>query len=57
MVEAVSARIHGEDAWVLPLSTSLTVARLLDDISAAAAVPGAARRTEVHLAPDFSARQ
>jgi xylose dehydrogenase (NAD/NADP) len=30
MLEAVSARIRGEEAWVLPLSTSLTVASVLD---------------------------
>lgn len=33
MVEAVSARVAGEDAWVLPLSTSLSVARTLDAIT------------------------
>jgi hypothetical protein len=32
MLEAVSARIRGEDAWVLPLSTSLAVAATLDEI-------------------------
>jgi predicted dehydrogenase len=32
MIEAVSARIRGEEAWVLPLSTSLAVARTLDDV-------------------------
>ena len=30
MLEAVSARIRGQEAWVLPLSTSLTVASVLD---------------------------
>ena len=34
MVEAVSARIRGEDAWVLPLSTSALVATTLDQIAA-----------------------
>jgi hypothetical protein len=34
MVEAVSARIRGEDAWVLPLSTSEAVAAALDAIAA-----------------------
>lgn len=34
MVEAVSARIRGEDAWVLPLSTSAVVAATLDQIAA-----------------------
>jgi hypothetical protein len=29
----VSARVAGEDAWVLPLSTSLSVARTLDAIT------------------------
>jgi predicted dehydrogenase len=33
MVEAVSARIVGEDAWVVPLDESLTVARALDAIA------------------------
>jgi hypothetical protein len=33
MVEAVSARILGRDAWVLPLTTSLAVARTVDDVS------------------------
>ncbi len=32
MVEAVSARIRGGDEWVLPLSTSLAVARTLDAV-------------------------
>jgi predicted dehydrogenase len=30
MVDAVSRRVRGEDAWVLPLSTSLAVARAVD---------------------------
>ena len=33
MVEAVSRRAAGEPAWVLPLSTSLAVARVLDDVA------------------------
>jgi predicted dehydrogenase len=33
MVEAVSARIAGEDAWVVPLDESLAVARTLDAIA------------------------
>jgi D-xylose 1-dehydrogenase (NADP+, D-xylono-1,5-lactone-forming) len=33
MVEAVSARIRGEDAWVLPLATSAAVATTLDAIA------------------------
>jgi predicted dehydrogenase len=37
MLEAVSARIRGEDAWVLPLSTSAAVAATLDAIAAAPA--------------------
>jgi D-xylose 1-dehydrogenase (NADP+, D-xylono-1,5-lactone-forming) len=37
MVEAMSERVRGEDAWVLPLSTSLAVARALDDIASLAA--------------------
>jgi D-xylose 1-dehydrogenase (NADP+, D-xylono-1,5-lactone-forming) len=36
MVEAVSGRIRGRDDWVLPLSTSLSVARTLDAIALAA---------------------
>ena len=36
MVEAVSARIRGEDAWVLPLDTSEAVAATLDAIAATA---------------------
>ncbi|MCU0262194.1 MAG: Gfo/Idh/MocA family oxidoreductase [Candidatus Nanopelagicales bacterium] len=36
MVEAVSARIRGEDAWVLPLDTSQAVAATLDAIAATA---------------------
>ena len=34
MIEAVSARIRGEDAWVLPLDTSEAVAATLDAIAA-----------------------
>ena len=37
MVEAVSARIRGEDAWVLPLDTSEAVASTLDVIASTAA--------------------
>jgi xylose dehydrogenase (NAD/NADP) len=33
MVEAVSERILGRDAWVLPLATSLAVARTVDDVA------------------------
>ena len=33
MIEAVSARIRGEDAWVLPLATSAAVAATLDAIA------------------------
>ena len=33
MVEAVSARIRGEDAWVLPLATSAAVAATVDAIA------------------------
>jgi len=33
MVEAVSAKIRGDDAWVLPLSTSAQVAATLDAIA------------------------
>lgn len=33
MVEAVSTRAAGGDAWVLPLSASLSVARTLDEIT------------------------
>ncbi len=33
MVEAVSARILGEEAWVLPLSTSLAVAGVVDEVA------------------------
>lgn len=33
MIEAVSDRILGRDAWVLPLSTSLEVATVLDEIA------------------------
>ncbi|HYO19839.1 MAG TPA: Gfo/Idh/MocA family oxidoreductase, partial [Dermatophilaceae bacterium] len=35
MVEAVSARIRGADAWVLPLATTESVAATLDAIAAA----------------------
>jgi xylose dehydrogenase (NAD/NADP) len=34
MIEAVSARVRGEDAWVLPLATSAHVAATLDAIAA-----------------------
>ncbi len=37
MVEAVSRRTTGAHAWVLPLSTSLAVARTVDDVARAAA--------------------
>jgi predicted dehydrogenase len=37
MVEAVSAAIRGEDAWTLPLSTSLAVARAVDQVARQAA--------------------
>jgi predicted dehydrogenase len=37
MVEAVSARVTGEDAWVLPLETSLAVARAVDLVAHTAA--------------------
>ncbi|HYN55621.1 MAG TPA: Gfo/Idh/MocA family oxidoreductase [Motilibacterales bacterium] len=37
MVEAVSERVRGGDAWVLPLSTSLAVAATVDAIAAAPA--------------------
>jgi D-xylose 1-dehydrogenase (NADP+, D-xylono-1,5-lactone-forming) len=33
MVEALSARILGRDAWVLPLATSLSVAQAVDRVS------------------------
>jgi len=33
MVEAISARANGDDAWVLPLETSLAVARATDEIT------------------------
>ncbi len=33
MVEATSAVVLGEDAWVLPLSTSLSVARVVDEVA------------------------
>lgn len=36
MVESVSARVAGEDAWVLPLSTSHAVARTVDAVARAA---------------------
>jgi D-xylose 1-dehydrogenase (NADP+, D-xylono-1,5-lactone-forming) len=39
MVEAVSARTTGADAWVLPLTTSLAVARTVDDVARAAGRP------------------
>ncbi len=34
MIEAVSTRIRGEAAWVLPLDTSMAVAATLDAIVA-----------------------
>jgi xylose dehydrogenase (NAD/NADP) len=37
MLEAVSARIRGRDAWVLPLTTSVAVAAAVDAIARAAA--------------------
>ena len=40
MVEAVSARIRGEDAWVLPLDTSAAVAAALDAIAATTSSSG-----------------
>lgn len=36
MVEAVGARIGGDDAWCVPLTESLLVARILTDVAAAA---------------------
>ena len=39
MVSAVSARVRGDDAWVLPLSTSYDVALVLDAITSAAPPP------------------
>ena len=39
MVEAVSSRIRGEEAWVLPLATSASVAATLDAIAATPATP------------------
>ena len=44
MVDAVSARVRGEDAWVLPLSASLAVARATDLVAAAARANGSAPR-------------
>jgi len=40
MIEAVSARVRGEDAWVLPLDTSADVAAALDAIAATTPTPG-----------------
>lgn len=37
MVDAVSRRVRGADDWVLPLETSLEVARVLDDVREKAA--------------------
>jgi predicted dehydrogenase len=37
MVDAVSSRVRGGDDWVLPLTTSLEVARVLDDVREKAA--------------------
>lgn len=34
MIEAVSAKISGEDVWVLPIQESLDVAALMDSVSA-----------------------
>ncbi|MGA0878176.1 MAG: Gfo/Idh/MocA family protein [Ilumatobacteraceae bacterium] len=34
MVEAVSARLHGEDSWVVPIEDTLQVSRVLDVIAA-----------------------
>ena len=39
MIEAVSARIRGEAAWVLPLETSMAVASTLDAIAAISPSP------------------
>jgi len=36
MVEAVSARIEGDDTWCVPLAESLPVARNLTAVAAAA---------------------
>jgi len=38
MVEAVSSRVAGEDAWVLPLSASLATAHTLDAVRSEAAL-------------------
>jgi hypothetical protein len=35
MVEAVSSRIEGEDAWCVPMTDSLHVAQVLADVAAA----------------------
>ena len=40
MIEAVSARVRGEDAWVLPLATSAHVAATLDAIAATSSTSG-----------------
>lgn len=40
MIEAVSARVRGEDAWVLPLATSVAVAAALDAIAARSSATG-----------------
>ena len=34
MIEAVSARISGQDSWVLPIQESLDVAQLIDSTMA-----------------------
>jgi xylose dehydrogenase (NAD/NADP) len=39
MIEAVSARAGGQDAWVLPLETSLAVARAVELVAHAPAAP------------------
>ncbi len=40
MIEAVSARVRGEDSWVLPLATSAHVAATLDAIAATSCTSG-----------------
>jgi xylose dehydrogenase (NAD/NADP) len=39
MIEQVSARIRGEDSWVVPISETIRVAEILDDIRARACKP------------------
>ncbi len=41
MVEAVSRRSRGDEAWVLPLSTSLAVASAVDEVARVARTAGA----------------